>query len=357
MPFKSDTYRVLIGSPSDLADERRVATDAVNDWNAQHAGAEGVVLLPVKWETHATPETGVRPQAAINAQLVAGADILVGMFWTKLGTSSGVAASGTVEEIDRFVAAGKPAMLYFSRRPIDPNRIDLTQHAALREFRAETYRTALVGEFADEFSLHASLLRDLMSQVRMLKPRRRRRPDKIEETVRLAEMLVSFRKAKITPADVHQFRDELLGPKQIAAPPVGRPLGANDKGPNGYRLGHLKNGDLVEWLPDDENEGEEWPMLLRRNDNDVLNAATEFETVIWYDRKLVLLDRIAHGEESRSTPEIHQGMLNAMARAERKIGKRKIRSYYKDTFGWGMLNGKLSALRWVLGDDWDNLDT
>jgi hypothetical protein len=27
---------------------------AINDWNAQHAAAEGIVLLPVKWGTHAS---------------------------------------------------------------------------------------------------------------------------------------------------------------------------------------------------------------------------------------------------------------------------------------------------------------
>src|SRR6266581_9631463 len=107
MAFRSETYRVLIASPCDLAEERQVATEAVNDWNAQHAVAEAVVLLPVKWETHATPQSGVRPQEAINRQLVNGCDILVGMFWTKIGTSTGVAESGTVEEVDQFVASGK----------------------------------------------------------------------------------------------------------------------------------------------------------------------------------------------------------------------------------------------------------
>jgi hypothetical protein len=28
-----------------------------------------------------------------------------------------------------------------------------------------------------------------------------------------------------------------------------------------------------------------------------------------------------------------------------------------DDFEWGMLNGKRLAIRWVLGDEWDMLDT
>ena len=43
MAFTSLTYRVLIASPSDLGEEREAATQAVSEWNAQHAAAESVV--------------------------------------------------------------------------------------------------------------------------------------------------------------------------------------------------------------------------------------------------------------------------------------------------------------------------
>lgn len=58
------------------------------------------------------------------------------MFWTKLGTSTGVAASGTVEKVDEFVAAGKPALLYFSSRPVSSDKIDLEPTSAFENTRS-----------------------------------------------------------------------------------------------------------------------------------------------------------------------------------------------------------------------------
>lgn len=135
MPFDAKVFRILIASPGDVGDERNVIPEIINEWNAVSAAQSKSILMPVKWESHSAPMLGNRPQAIINEQLVNECDLLVGVFWTRIGTHTGVSISGTAEEIEQFVAQNKPVMLYFSQSPVDPDKIEIDQFSVLRAFK------------------------------------------------------------------------------------------------------------------------------------------------------------------------------------------------------------------------------
>jgi hypothetical protein len=63
------------------------------------------------------------------------------------------------------------------------------------------------------------------------------------------------------------------------------------------------------------------------------------------------------GMEKEGAEGEHHRALSASARArvEAKYGAENLGPYTE--FEWGMINGKLAALRWVTGSEWDFLDT
>ena len=103
-----------------------------------------------------------------------------------------------------------------------------------------------------------------------------------------------------------------------------------------------------------ESDDEEFYEDEPRSIDEIVDAVGVFLEKIWFDRHLSLRYRIETGMETVD-PEIWKGALNSAQRVIDKYGEENLGPY--SDFEWGMLNGKFSALRWVLGDDWDMLDT
>lgn len=163
MSYTANTFNVMIASPGDVASERAIIRDVVYEWNAVHSGTRKIVLLPVGWETHSSPEMGAPAQQIINRQVLNKCDFLVGVFWTRLGTPTEKHLSGTVEEIEEHIASGKPAMLYFSSQPVAMDTVDLDQIQKLKAFKQSCQSRGLYegydshGEFKEKFYRHLQL--------------------------------------------------------------------------------------------------------------------------------------------------------------------------------------------------------
>jgi len=91
-----------------------------------------------------------------------------------------------------------------------------------------------------------------------------------------------------------------------------------------------------------------------RSKEKILEAEEEYFDKIWYNRHLSLTREIKLGL-STVDDEIWRRALEARKRIEDKYGRENLLPH--NEFEWGMMNGKLSAIRWILGSEWDFLDT
>jgi hypothetical protein len=155
---------VLISSPSDVVAERATILTAIRDWNSSHSQDLGIMLEPIQWQTHAYPESGDRPQALINKQIVEASDMVVAVFGHRIGTATGVAQSGTIEEIEHLRDKGKHVAVYFSNAPI-PRDHDPDQLRRLNDYRDSLKANTLYWTFDSTEDLYRLVSQHLARSV------------------------------------------------------------------------------------------------------------------------------------------------------------------------------------------------
>lgn len=146
--FQANVYKIMIGAPSDINEEVDIVMNVIYGWNSINAETHKTVLLPLHWSISTYPSTGIHPQKAINQQVVNKSDLLICIFGAKLGTPTENAESGSVEEIEEHLKAGKPVMIFF-KNIININDIDIEQISRLKKFKEKIGQSALYAEYTD----------------------------------------------------------------------------------------------------------------------------------------------------------------------------------------------------------------
>lgn len=79
---------------------------------------------------------------------------------------------------------------------------------------------------------------------------------------------------------------------------------------------------------------------------------------VWWNRHMYYRHQIEEGfEPEPKTVTDSKSWEDIKLMADSMVAKYGIEKLELQDFDWGMLNGRLAMLRWVLGDEYCNLDT
>lgn len=165
MTFQATVYRVLVVAPDDVTAERKTVQKIISSWNTKYSGRMKAVFLPVLLETQPVQESGDRPQATLNKQIIRDCDILIGVFWTRIGTETGLAESITMEEIGELQKAGKSVMIFLSSASAVPGSVDLKQFGKLMKLMDDCQKQGLVSGYNSILDFREKLSAQIVSKI------------------------------------------------------------------------------------------------------------------------------------------------------------------------------------------------
>ncbi len=181
-------FSVFISCPSDVADERDVVIEAIEQINNLRARG-GIRIRPVFWENDVSTELGDRPQAIVNRQIGNEYDVYLGIMCAKFGTATGEAASGTEEEFRLAFMRKQEApneievLFYFKDARHSRDEIDPDQFAAVTAFKKELLPAGVLGKIENLGQFRTRVLKDLTEAIHRLSSQSQTAPNEREATL------------------------------------------------------------------------------------------------------------------------------------------------------------------------------
>lgn len=138
MPRKNVTaYDLLISCPGDVSKYVDVVKECIESFNITIGRLNCAEIVGQHWSTSSYAQSGDRPQELLNKQFVRDCDAAIAIFWTRFGTPTDKYGSGTEEEIEEMISAGKQVFMYFVTEPVDMNSVDLEQYKKVQDFKGK----------------------------------------------------------------------------------------------------------------------------------------------------------------------------------------------------------------------------
>ena len=134
MPKSITQYDLLISCPGDITDEVSIIEDVVADFNQQFTKPLGISIQTRHWSKSSYPQSGGKAQELLNEQFVKDCDAAVAIFWTRFGTPTDEFKSGSEEEIQIMLDAGKQVFIYFCEKPVKPG-YDSAQYKLVEAYK------------------------------------------------------------------------------------------------------------------------------------------------------------------------------------------------------------------------------
>ena len=116
------SYSLLISCPSDVMKFLDNIKDAIDSFNHGFGRNNNIFVDYIHWskDVYSNLSKNGSPQGEVSNQIFGlgdydyehEVDMLVGIFWTRFGTPTEKYGSGTEEEINIMLDAGKPVILY-----------------------------------------------------------------------------------------------------------------------------------------------------------------------------------------------------------------------------------------------------